>query len=206
MLDGVLQLADVARPVVGVEQPQRCGQTTHPGGHGRDRAALGNAAASTGMSARRSRSGGTAIASMFRRKYRSSRKRASETAFERSVLVSAIRRASMRRVSLPPSRSNFLLFEHAQQVSPESRARARRLRRERWCPLCAISRRPGLRATAPVNAPLSWPNSSDSTSSLGRLAQSIFRKRRVVARAALVNPARELILARAALAGDQNGG
>ena len=31
-------------------------------------------------------------------------------------------------------------------------------------PLSASSKRPSLRLTAPVNAPFSWPNSSDSSS------------------------------------------
>ncbi len=38
-------------------------------------------------------------------------------------------------------------------------------------PLSASSKRPGLDAMAPVNAPFSWPNSSDSMSVSGIAAQ-----------------------------------
>ena len=41
-------------------------------------------------------------------------------------------------------------------------------------PLSASSNLPGFSLVAPVNAPRSWPNSSDSSSSLGSAAQLIF--------------------------------
>ena len=72
-------------------------------------------------------------------------------------------------------------------------------------PRWAASKRPGLAATAPVKAPFSWPNSSDSSRSRGRPAQ--FRSTNDFAGAAAlrVNPAREHALAGAGLAFNQDG-
>ena len=43
-------------------------------------------------------------------------------------------------------------------------------------PWCASSKRPVLRAMAPVNAPFSWPNNSLSSSPRGMAAQFTFTK------------------------------
>src|SRR5271156_6685559 len=113
--------------------------------------------------------------STLRRKKRSSRKRPAATAFVKSVLVRAIRRASMCRVSVPPKRSKVRSSRTRRSFACMPGASAATSSRT-MVPVCAISRRPGLRATAPVKAPRSWPKSSDSTNSDGRLAQSIFRR------------------------------
>ena len=73
-------------------------------------------------------------------------------------------------------------------------------------PPSASSMRPGLVPTAPVKAPFSWPNSSDSSTSRGRAPQWMGTNGRVGALRALVDRARHQLLAGAALAEDQHGG
>ena len=58
---------------------------------------------------------------------------------------------------------------------------------------------------APVKAPFSWPNSSLSSSSAGSAAQFTFTNGLLLARRALVDGARDQLLADAALAADQHG-
>ncbi len=164
-----------------------------------------SASASGRMSAGRARNAGTGIVSTLRRKNKSSRNCPSETRRARSALVSAIRRASIVMVSVPPSRSNCRSSSTRKSfdwVAGESAATSS----STMVPAPAISSRPSLRSTAPVKAPRSWPNNSDSTSSCGRLAQSIFKKGRVAPRAEFVDQARQMILARAAFPGDEQRG
>ena len=127
------------------------------------------------MSARRSRNGGTAMGRTLRRKKRSSRNWPAATAAWRSVLVMAMRRASIRRVSVPPRRSNVRSCKTRSNfvcALGESAATSSRT----IVPAPPSSRRPSLRSIAPVNDPRSWPNSSLSTSAGGSEAQSILRK------------------------------
>ena len=73
-------------------------------------------------------------------------------------------------------------------------------------PRCATSSRPGLAATAPVNAPFSCPNSSLSSSSFESVGAVQVHERLVGARSVAVQPAREHALAGAGLALDQAPG
>ena len=68
----------------------------------------------------------------------------------------------------------------------------------------AARNRPSFLASAPVNAPFSWPNSSLSSSASGSAAQLIATNGLLCALAALVQRARDQLLAGAALAGDQH--
>ena len=72
-------------------------------------------------------------------------------------------------------------------------------------PPSAALKRPSRRLTAPVKAPRSWPNSSASSSVSGNAAQLTAMNGFARARAALVQRARDQLLAGAALAGDQHG-
>ena len=58
---------------------------------------------------------------------------------------------------------------------------------------------------APVNAPFSWPKSSLSSSSAGSAAQLTLTNGRSLRGRALVDGARDQLLADAALAADQHG-
>ena len=71
-------------------------------------------------------------------------------------------------------------------------------------PPSACSKRPRRCVSAPVNAPFSWPNSSDSSSSAGIAEVFSATNGFVCARAVLVQRARDQLLAGAGLAGDQH--
>ena len=71
-------------------------------------------------------------------------------------------------------------------------------------PPWACSKKPRLRAEAPVNAPRSCPKSSLSMSSRGMAAQFTLTNGRVVARREPVDGAADELLAGAALAGDEH--
>ncbi len=73
-------------------------------------------------------------------------------------------------------------------------------------PPLASSKRPTRRRSAPVNEPFSWPNSSLSRSVSGERRAVQRHERPLRSRPALVDRARELTLAGAALAGDEHGG
>ncbi len=60
------------------------------------------------------------------------------------------------------------LLQHAQQLRLEGAARRRRSRRGTACRRRPARSGPCGPAVAPVNAPFSWPNSSDSSSGLGQ--------------------------------------
>ncbi len=109
------------------------------------------------------------------RNRRSWRKRPRPTSSPRSRFVAASRRTSTRRCPVAPIRSTI----------PSCRTR----RSFTWAaggsspissrnsvPPSASSKRPGLDSTAPVKAPRSWPNSSDSTRVSGRAPQLILTK------------------------------
>ena len=98
----------------------------------------------------------------------------------------------------------FAILDDAEQPDLRRRRRARRPRRERGCrrrpartSLCAAS-------MAPVNAPCSWPNSSESISS-GAIAPQFTRRNGPRAeRRVLVDGARDDLLAGAGLAEEQD--
>ena len=117
-----------------------------------------------GMSSRRARSGGTVTGTTASRKYRSSRNfpacdLALEVAVGRGDDAHVGLRASCcrRRGGTPASRARG-------GASAARRAAARRSRRGTPCRRRRARRRPDASATAPVNAPRSWPKSSLSMS------------------------------------------
>ena len=71
-------------------------------------------------------------------------------------------------------------------------------------PPSACSKRPRRVVCAPVKAPRSWPNSSDSSRSFGIAAQLMATNGPLGARAVLVQRVGDELLARARLAGDQH--
>src|SRR5262245_6065677 len=122
------------------------------------------------MSSRRSRSAGTRSGTTARRKKRSLRKEPASTAARRSRFVAERTRTSTPLASVPPTglttpsssaRSSF--GWRARGISPISSRKS--------VPPSACSKTPACRACAPVKAPFSWPNSSDSISASGRAAQ-----------------------------------
>ena len=77
---------------------------------------------------------------------------------------------------------------------------------KKMLPLSARSKSPFFGYTAPVNAPLTCPNSVDSSRSGGRLPESTVTNDLSDARRVDVNGARDELLAGAALAGDEDRG
>jgi hypothetical protein len=73
-------------------------------------------------------------------------------------------------------------------------------------PPLATSKRPFLEATAEVNAPLTWPKSVDSSSSLGMAPVLMGTKGLSLARRVGVDGLGDHLLAGAALALNQHGG
>ena len=101
----------------------------------------------------------------------------------------SITRSWMARSSLACRRESISLISSSSRVPP-----------------LASSNLPMRRATAPVKAPFSWPNSSDSSRFSGIAAQ-LTEMNGWLARAALaVDVARHHLLAGAGLAGDQDAG
>ncbi len=126
------------------------------------------------MSSVRSRSGGTSRTSRLSRKYRSSRKRPAAVSFSRFRLVVAMTRTSTRIVRGLPTRSNS--FSWRTRSSLAWRRVSISLTSSRSSvPPSAISNRPMLRRSAPVNAPFSCPKSSLSRSPAERAAQLTLR-------------------------------
>ena len=71
-------------------------------------------------------------------------------------------------------------------------------------PPSASANLPFLVVVAPVNAPRTWPNSSDSSSVSGIAAQFTLMSGMLALRAAVVDRARDQLLAGAGLAGDEH--
>ncbi len=123
------------------------------------------------MSSTRSRSGGTRSGTTFSRKYRSSRKRPAAISDCRSLLVAARTRTSTRSV-VPPTGSNACSCR-TRSTFACVRSDMSAISSRNSVPPSASANRPGLLSAAPVNAPLTWPNSSLSMSSSGMAAQFI---------------------------------
>ena len=126
--------------------------------------------ASSGMSSWRSRSGGTKIGITFRRKYRSSRKRPARISACRSLLVAASTRASTLIRVVPPTASMVCSCSTRSTLACVLRLMSP-ISSRKIVPPSATSNLPRRSATAPVNAPRTWPNSSLSMSSSGIAAQ-----------------------------------
>ena len=101
----------------------------------------------------------------------------------------SISRSCSARSSLACSRGSISLISSSSSVPP-----------------FASSNLPMRRATAPVKAPFSWPNSSDSSRFSGIAAQFTETKAALGAAAVAMDVARQHLLAGAAFAGDQDAG
>ena len=155
------------------------------------------------MSSLRSRSGGRRIGTTFSRKNRSSRNRPWLIRMRRSLLVAAMMRTSVLIGVRPPT----VVY------SPCCRTRSSRvcasigmspISSRKSVPPSACSKRPALRAWAPVKAPFSWPNSSDSIRSRGIAAMLMATNGPVAALAVVVQGAGDQFLAGAGFAGDHH--
>ncbi len=103
-------------------------------------------------------------------------------------------------VADPP---DLAALEEPQQPHLHATPASRRSRRGTATPPCASSRSPRLSATAPVNAPLRWPNSSLSSRASGMPPQLIGTKR-CARRGPRVERAGDEFLSGPALAGDEH--
>ena len=96
------------------------------------------------------------------------------------------------------------LLEHAQQVAPGAWGRCRRSRRGRWC-RCRPSRICRVFCwLAPVKAPFSWPNNSDSSRVSARAAQETATNGLAARSPRVVDGAGDHLLSGAALALNQH--
>jgi hypothetical protein len=158
---------------------------------------------SMGTSSRRSRSAGRRRRITLRRWNKSSRNTPSLTRCSRFWWVAAITRTlARRRCGRPRGRSGHRTARAA--GASAGRRACRRFRRGTACRPSACSKRPRRMVCAPVKAPRSWPNSSDSSRSLGMAAVLMATKGPAGARRMLVQRARHQLLARTRLAGDQH--
>ena len=157
------------------------------------------------MSAGRSRSGGIFRFTTLRRNSRSSRKVPSRTASARLRFEVAMMRMSTGTGRVPPTRSITRSWIARRSLACR-RTSISEISSSSSVPPVASSNLPMRRAIAPVNAPFSWPNSSDSSRFSGD-RRAVDRDERL-ARAvrAGVDVARQHLLAGAGFAGDQHGG
>ena len=203
-LDRVLELADVARPVVAHQQLLRVGLEPvdlllqlagEPADEERRPAARCRPCARA------------AAASRSRRRSAGSRgprgTGPSATIAGRSRLVAAMSRTSTRSVRVPPRRSNScscstrrILACVLGLMSPISSRNS--------VPPSACSKRPMRCLSAPVNAPFSWPKSSDSSRFSCSAAQFTLTKLRAVAQRVVVDRAGDELLAGARFAADEH--
>ena len=101
-------------------------------------------------------------------------------------------------------RAHLALLEHAQQAAPARASGMSPISSRNSVPPSASTNTPGRSEVAPVNAPLLWPNSSLSISDSGIAPQLSATNGVLVRGAALVQRARDQLLAGAALALDQD--
>ena len=95
-------------------------------------------------------------------------------------------------------------LQHAQHLGLRRQRSCRRSRRGRWCRRRPARTGRACAPVAPVNAPRSCPNSSDSISSGGMAAQFTLTNGLSAQRARAVDGARDQLLAGARFAGDQH--
>ena len=174
-----------ATPRASREMPG--GGTAHRCARGR----RGTRSASTRMSSRRSRSGGIAdledaetVVEVLAKRLPRDRRRQIAVGCRDDADVGAQRARAAEALELA-------LLQHAQELGLHQRAHLADLVEERARRRRPARSRPGLVAIAPVNAPFSWPNSSDLEQLL-RERRAVDRDERLVAaRRALVDEARE---------------
>ena len=124
------------------------------------------------MSSLRSRSAGRRTRTIERRWNTSLRKLPLSTSCARSRLVAATMRTSTLAIDGAADAAHGVVLERAQEARLEIGLELADLVEEQRCRWCALSKAPTRSAAAPVNAPLTWPNSSDSMSVRGTPARS----------------------------------
>ena len=124
------------------------------------------------MSARRSARGGRWMVMTLRRSNKSSRKRPAAASAASSLAVAASNRTSTRRVRWSPTRRISLSCSTRRSFA-WSGSGSSPISSSSNVPPSACSNSPALSADAPVNAPRTWPNSSDSSRLSGIAAQLI---------------------------------
>jgi hypothetical protein len=149
------------------------------------------------MSSRRSRSGGTKIGITFRRKNRSSRKRPARSRPRDPCWSRRDAHVDLDRLRAA-DRLHRLLLQHAQHLGLRLQAHVADLVEEERAAVGQLELA-ARSATAPVNAPFTWPNSSLSISSSGIAAQLTSTNGPLRA-AQRVDGARDQLLAGAVLA------
>ena len=127
------------------------------------------------------------------------------TAACRSRLVAAMIRTSTWIGACAADPLELALLQHAQQLDLQLGPAASPISSRKSVPPWASSNWPSRRCSAPVNAPFSWPNSSLSSSVSGMAAQLTATNGWSRRGPLVVDGARDQLLARAALAGDQHG-
>ena len=151
----------------------------------------------------RSRNGGSRSGTTLRRKNRSSRNRPCWIRIRRSLLVAATMRTSVLIGVRPPT----VVY------SPCCRTRSSRvcasigmspISSRNSVPPSACSKRPDERVLAPVNAPFSCPNNSDSIRSRGIAAMLMATNGPLLPLAVIVQRARHQFLAGPGFAGDHD--
>ena len=128
--------------------------------------------ANSGMSSIRSRSGGSGISNVLMRNQRSSRKSPAATMSARSRLVAQITRTSQVNGSLSPTRRTSPLSRNRSSFACIVLGSSPISSRKRLPPL-ATCNRPMRCSSAPVKAPLRWPNNSLSIRFSGSAPQLI---------------------------------
>ena len=159
---------------------------------------------SSGMSSRRSRSGGSTIGNTCEAVVEVVAE-ASRGRLRRPGRGWSPRSRARRRAGCAHRRRARTRAPAARAAAwPAPRAAARRPRRGTACRRRPARSGRGAAAIAPVNAPFSWPNSSLSTSSRGSAAQLTLTSGRSRRALCVVDRARHQLLAGAGLARDQH--
>ena len=124
----------------------------------------------------------------------------------RSRLVAAMTRTSTLERAGAAHPLELALLQHPQQLGLQLQGQLADLVQEQRAAVAPARTGPCWRATAPVNAPFSWPNSSLSSSVSGRAAQLTVMNGRFCAGAVVVDRPGHQLLAGAGLARDQHRG
>src|SRR5258708_14734506 len=149
-LDGVLQFADVSRPVVG-----------HQPAHGVFRDSPRRSLRVRELVKKRGHQEWDVALASFSRKYKSCRKLPLRMAASRSRLVAAMIRTSMRRRSVEPTGFTSRSCRTRNSLACRSTGKSPISSRNNSPPFAA-STRPCFACTTPLNAPFTQPNNSDS--------------------------------------------
>ena len=174
------QVAHVAR-ILAAERDGRAPRASISGGSSPPSAGAGSATRAAEMSSRRSRSGGRSAASSPRSGSRSRAGTATATSPSRSRLVAHTSRKRVCCQALLPDALVRVLLHDAQQLRLQRRRQLADLVEEQRAAV-GQRERAVARATAPVNAPRSWPKNSLPDSSGTTVVQSRTTRSRLCGR------------------------